>query len=301
MPVQVTPFQGTNIRDIALQGQRELNTQRQLAQRDRSLDQVDRRQDVAVDQMEQRLQLATQELNMTREQVLQEALGSAIDQSSSREEVLARLDAIGFVPTEDHKRNILNLPDEVFDANTQGRELSQAKLENEQAKTDNAEARLQIDRDRLELDRQKAAQPSVTEQLKLDQAARSDEKKGATKNEIASLAQGLLGNPDIQAVFGSIEGRLPSIFQSTADAEGDVDRLVALLSLEAREALKGTGQISDFESKQLGAAATKLSNKSISDEAAREELERIAEIFGGVADRDRAKGTQVGRFTVRAK
>ena len=100
--------------------------------------------------------------------------------------------------------------------------------------------------------------------------------------EVQNVARSLLDNIDnVRRVFGAVQGRAPSLRQETVDAEADVDRLVSLLSLDNRQKMKGSGQISDFESRLLGQAATVLSNKLISDERAEQELQKIAGVFSG--------------------
>ena len=94
-----------------------------------------------------------------------------------------------------------------------------------------------------------------------------------------STVESLSANPNVNEVYGSIEGRLPSMKQETIDAESSVDLLMNQITLDKREKLKGSGQISDFESKMLGKAATKLQNKLISDEEKDLELTRIKDIL----------------------
>jgi hypothetical protein len=53
-----------------------------------------------------------------------------------------------------------------------------------------------------------------------------------------------------------------------------------LLSLDSREKLKGTGAISDFESKMLAASASAL-GRNLSDADFKAELQKIRDIFDG--------------------
>ena len=53
-----------------------------------------------------------------------------------------------------------------------------------------------------------------------------------------------------------------------------------LLSLDSREKLKGTGAVSDFESKMLAAAASSL-GRNLSDADFKAELQKIRDIFDG--------------------
>ena len=105
--------------------------------------------------------------------------------------------------------------------------------------------------------------------------------KAADLQEAISLTDSLLTNESFDAAFGAVQGRFPDIRQGTIDVRAQVDKLVSMLSLENREKMKGTGQISDYESKLLGKSATILQDPLISDEAAREEVKRIQSIFIG--------------------
>lgn len=82
----------------------------------------------------------------------------------------------------------------------------------------------------------------------------------SSRAEIRSLAKSLLDNPDLNDITGTFEGRRDS-FMGT-DNQKAVDNykaLEGLLSLENRTKLKGSGAISDFESKLLGASAVSVS------------------------------------------
>lgn len=130
-------------------------------------------------------------------------------------------------------------------------------------------------------DLQGAAQAEATGRAEAERIAGQPAKEEA-QAEVAGLASALLSSPGLDAVFGTIQGAIPSVRQGTIDAEADVDRLVSMLSLENRQKLKGSGAISDFESKTLAKAASVLSNKRISETKAREALRDIADILGPV-------------------
>jgi hypothetical protein len=91
--------------------------------------------------------------------------------------------------------------------------------------------------------------------------------------EIKTLANDLLNDPNLSAVFGPMQGRMPTFREGTADAEAKVNRLQSLLTLDNLNLMKGV--LSDSDIKILQQAATVLSNRTISDGAARAELQRI--------------------------
>ena len=109
-----------------------------------------------------------------------------------------------------------------------------------------------------------------------------NEAKDADDKFVADLATELLNDFDtVKRGFGVIDSRTPTLRPGTADALAKVDQLTGFLSVAARDKMKGTGQISDFESKLLGNSATILNNPNISDAALKKELERIQRIFSG--------------------
>ena len=91
----------------------------------------------------------------------------------------------------------------------------------------------------------------------------------------------LFGMPSWKSAFGFIEGAIPARNQEIVDARAVKDQLVGLLSLDSRQKMKGSGQISDFESRLLGQSATVLTNPRISDELAEAEIRKIAGIMDG--------------------
>ena len=102
------------------------------------------------------------------------------------------------------------------------------------------------------------------------------------------------------SVYGTIEGRLPTFMPETVDAEAKVNQLTSFLAIENREAMKGSGAISDFEAKTLAQAASVLSDKTISDELATEELDKVFGILSGVKTKQQGYlgGSQVGKYQV---
>lgn len=94
---------------------------------------------------------------------------------------------------------------------------------------------------------------------------------GGTKEDLAVKDAAKREKEDIIATIGKITGGKPQaisgMFQWTprgtkaADTAAAYDTLMAALSLENRQKLKGTGTISDYEAKMLEKASTRLSRK----------------------------------------
>lgn len=111
-------------------------------------------------------------------------------------------------------------------------------------------------------------------------------------DKVEVIARKLSNDPSIDAVYGTIQGRVPSMRQSTVDAESLADQLVESLSVLDRQKLVGQGQISDFEYKALQRSATRLTNKNISEGEAREEIQTVLDILD--SKRKRAEGFSRG-------
>ncbi|MEH3108978.1 MAG: hypothetical protein PGN22_02605 [Agrobacterium cavarae] len=69
----------------------------------------------------------------------------------------------------------------------------------------------------------------------------------------------ILNDPNLDGAVGSIQGRLPSFTQGSVDFDKKLERLQGQAFLQARDFLKGQGQITDFESKRAEAAIAQLS------------------------------------------
>jgi surface antigen len=102
-----------------------------------------------------------------------------------------------------------------------------------------------------------------------------------TQNKI-DLVTNLLGDPnlkDITGFGGTWAGRpLAAITGANRDAVAKFDQIKNLVSLEGRQQLKGTGQISDFEAKMLADAETSL-RRNLSDPEAKRVLGNIQMAF----------------------
>lgn len=105
-----------------------------------------------------------------------------------------------------------------------------------------------------------------------------------------NLVNEVLNDPELASVSGASRF-LPqnqAFFSKTATVRAKVKQLSAILSLENRQQLKGSGAISDFESRVLQAAASSLSIDSQgataqSDEAFRSALAKVKGVFANAA------------------
>lgn len=68
----------------------------------------------------------------------------------------------------------------------------------------------------------------------------------------------LMSDPYLNSMLGSIEGRLPNVSSDAARVQGKMDQLQGGAFLQARQLLKGGGQITDFEGKKAEAAMARL-------------------------------------------
>jgi hypothetical protein len=100
-----------------------------------------------------------------------------------------------------------------------------------------------------------------------------------TAREVQRIADQLLKHPGLGSAFGSLDSRLPTIRQSTADAEVLRDSLTSLLTLENTGKLKGVLSNADME---ILRRASSTIAPQMGDEAARAELQRLIEVMGRV-------------------
>ena len=131
----------------------------------------------------------------------------------------------------------------------------------------------------LQADKIRLANEEKANKLKLAGKAESAEKHSIqTAYNMADKLRNAKGFGDI---YGSIQGKTPTLRQSSVDAEAIRDQLGNILTLAARGALKGQGQVSDSETKMLQQAQTMLNNPRISDEVAAEEVQRVMDYLAG--------------------
>lgn len=95
----------------------------------------------------------------------------------------------------------------------------------------------------------------------------------------------LKNDPYLKDVYGVWDANTPTLMQTSIDAKANVNNVVARLVLNEREKLKGQGTISDFESRMLGQASSKLADFEISYEEALKEIERVEQILAGARSR----------------
>jgi hypothetical protein len=124
-----------------------------------------------------------------------------------------------------------------------------------------------------------------------------------TANEVKRIATALRSHPGLSGAFGVISSKLPTMRQSTADAEALLGSLQGLLTLENMGKMKGV--LSDRDMEVLRKASTTL-NASMSEAAAKAELLRLEHVMdklvkaGGVMDIGAAQAgpRKVGGFIV---
>ncbi len=125
----------------------------------------------------------------------------------------------------------------------------------------------------------------------VEQAKLDVEKSAAVPGKIQSLQEfeSALNDLDsakgFDAIFGTVAGATPSFKQESVDADAYRTRVVSLTSLENREKLKGSGAISDFESKTLERAGSVLANPRVSPAAARKALADVRGVLDAAKKR----------------
>lgn len=97
-----------------------------------------------------------------------------------------------------------------------------------------------------------------------------------TAREAARLAKLLLEHKGLGGAFGVFDSMMPTMRQDTADAESLRDSLTSLLTLENTGKLKGV--LSNTDMQILRQASSSL-NPKMGDQAARAELQRIAQVM----------------------
>ena len=100
------------------------------------------------------------------------------------------------------------------------------------------------------------------------------EEAADTAREVKRIADTLATHPGLSGAFGVLDARLPTMKQTTADAEVLRDSLTSLLTLENMGKMKGV--LSDSDMKVLLHAISTISAQ-IGDAAARDELKRISD------------------------
>lgn len=106
-------------------------------------------------------------------------------------------------------------------------------------------------------------------------AAATAPAKNLERDRLIADLKSARGMPGFRSIFGSVQGRIPDVTQDARDARARVNDIIANLSLEGRQKLQGGGSVSDFEGRLLGQAATLLSDPTISDEMAVQEVDKL--------------------------
>lgn len=139
--------------------------------------------------------------------------------------------------------------------------------------------KVQRDRLRAEIEQTKKETEKLDNEIKsLTPEAKQAEKQAATSG-LLNLTNSILNNPLRGQVFGL---KNPLTYWTPGSNEqlvkSQVNQLIANLSLENRQKLKGSGAISDFEARTLEKAASSL-NKSLSNADADKVLKEIRGVF----------------------
>ncbi len=119
-----------------------------------------------------------------------------------------------------------------------------------------------------------------------------------TAREAQRIASALKDHPGFGGAFGVVSSMIPTVKQSTADAESLRDALTSLLTLENMGKMKGV--LSDSDMKVLRQASTTL-NSRMGDSMARSELNRIIQVMGKVSGGESAplaNTTPTHKFTI---
>ena len=102
--------------------------------------------------------------------------------------------------------------------------------------------------------------PSATAEAKAIERLEKKQAEEETQNNVIGIVNNILGDANLSRISGNKIGRILSgaSFSGTAGVRAQVSQLKALTSLAGRNALKGSGTISDFEAKMLSDSANAL-------------------------------------------
>lgn len=112
-----------------------------------------------------------------------------------------------------------------------------------------------------------------------------------TAAEVARIATALRNHPGLPSAFGTLDSKIPTFRQSTADAEVLRDSLRSLLTLENMGKMKGV--LSDADMRIIANASTTL-NANMGDASARAELDRLIQVMGKASEGGGAAGPMPG-------
>lgn len=140
--------------------------------------------------------------------------------------------------------------------------------------------------------RKGTAQPGDRPYDKAGAGAQSSQAEAVdTAREIQRISRKLTSHPGMSSAFGVVQSRLPTIRQSTADAETLRDAMMSLLTLENTGKLKGVLSNADMEI--LRRASTTLDPK-MGDAAAAEELRRLDQVMSKITGEPAGGGPAPG-------
>ena len=86
------------------------------------------------------------------------------------------------------------------------------------------------------------------------------------------LVDDLLRDPDLDRMVGPAQGRLPNVTGGAARVQSKIDQLVGQAYLQAREFLKGGGQITEKEADKAQDAFARFENQTMNDRDYRQAL-----------------------------
>jgi len=95
----------------------------------------------------------------------------------------------------------------------------------------------------------------------------------------------------LASVFGTVDSRLPTVRQSTADAEALINQVISMATLPEMQQLRGMGSASDNDMRIIQNGATTLQSKNISEAAA---IDVLYKIYSAM-ERLKATAAQSGR------
>lgn len=103
-----------------------------------------------------------------------------------------------------------------------------------------------------------------------------------------STADRLLASPGLSSALGTVESRLPTLSEDTANAEALIENLGSQAFLTQVAQMKGTGALSDAEGKKISAALQNL-NTNQSEKQFRQNVGIIKEVLAASKERTRKK------------
>lgn len=112
----------------------------------------------------------------------------------------------------------------------------------------------------------------------------------STAQETVTLVDELLTDPNLNAAVGPLQGQMPSIRSGTRNFDERVKQLQGRAFLEARQMLKGGGQITDYEGQRAEMAMARLSQAKSEDDFKAALVEFKSAVSDGYAKLEAAYG-----------